>query len=270
MENECNHNCETCTQKCEISKDAPNAMSSIKKVIAVMSGKGGVGKSMIASALAVLTQRKGYNCAVLDADITGPSIPKSFGINDKAIGTEVGILPNLTKTGLQVASINLMLEDDTQPVVWRGPVIAGAVKQFWTDVIWNNVDVMYIDMPPGTGDVPLTVLQSIPVDGIVVVTSPQTLVSMVVEKAIKMAGMLNVPIVGVVENMSYYMCPNCGSKHSIFGKSSIDELAKRYQIQNVCRLPIDPKFAAAADEGLLELIDMPQLDNLVEAIIDKN
>lgn len=169
MESGCNHDCASCQEKCDIRKDAPNAMSSIKKVIAVMSGKGGVGKSLIASTLAVLSQRKGYNCAVLDADITGPSIPKSFGINEKATGTDFGILPNLTKTGLQIVSINLMLEDDTQPVVWRGPIIAGAVKQFWTDVIWNNVDVMFIDMPPGTGDVPLTVLQSIPVDGIVVV-----------------------------------------------------------------------------------------------------
>lgn len=247
-------------------------MSSIKKVIAVMSGKGGVGKSLIASTLAVLSQRKGYNCAVLDADITGPSIPKSFGINEKATGTDFGILPNLTKTGLQIVSINLMLEDDTQPVVWRGPIIAGAVKQFWTDVIWNNVDVMFIDMPPGTGDVPLTVLQSIPVDGIVVVTSPQTLVSMVVEKAIKMAGMLNVPIVGIVENMSYFTCPDCGSKHEIFGESSIDRLAKQYEIDNVCCLPFNAKYAAAADAGLLELIDVPELDAFVNTIIgaDKN
>lgn len=268
MENNCNHQCDSCAANCQMRKDEPNSMSSIKKVIAVMSGKGGVGKSMITSSLAVLSQRKGLNCAILDADITGPSIPMSFGITDKAQGTEFGILPNLTKTKIQVASINLMLEDDTQPVVWRGPIIAGAVKQFWTDVIWNNVDVMYIDMPPGTGDVPLTVLQSIPIDGIVVVSTPQTLVSMVVEKAIKMAGMLNVPIVGIVENMSYYTCPDCGKKHEIFGSTSLEQLSKQYGISNVCRLPINPKLAAAADEGMLELIDLPDLDNFVDKVLE--
>ncbi|MDO4564254.1 MAG: Mrp/NBP35 family ATP-binding protein [Clostridia bacterium] len=268
MESNCNHDCANCNADCAIRKDDPNAMSTIRKVIAVMSGKGGVGKSMVASALAVMTQRLGFQTAILDADITGPSIPKSFGITDKAVGTDVGILPNRSKTGIQLASINLMLEDDTQPVVWRGPIIAGAVRQFWTDVIWNNVDVMYIDLPPGTGDVPLTVLQSIPVDGIVIVTTPQSLVSMVVQKAIKMAGMLNVPILGLVENMAYFHCPDCGHEHEIFGKSSALELAQQHGIGNVCRLPINPKLAAAADEGLLELIDIPELNEFVSKLVE--
>lgn len=265
---DCNHDCKNCSQKCEIQKDAPNSLSSIKKVIAVVSGKGGVGKSMITSQLAVLSQRRGFNTAILDADITGPSIPKSFGLKDKAIGTDAGILPNITKTGIQVCSINLLLEDDTQPVVWRGPVIAGAVKQFWSEVIWNKVDVMFIDMPPGTGDVPLTVFQSIPVDGIVVVTTPQSLVSMVVEKAMKMANMLNVPIVGIVENMSSFTCPDCGKTHRIYGDSNLEVLKQNYCIEHICSLPINPKFAAAADEGLLELIDSPLLDKFVEDILN--
>lgn len=270
MENNCSHDCANCSENCSIRKEPLNSMSSVRKVIAVMSGKGGVGKSMISSALAVMTQRLGYQTAILDADITGPSIPRSFGITEKAIGTDVGILPNRTKTGIQVASINLMLEDDTQPVVWRGPIIAGAVRQFWTDMIWSNIDVMYIDLPPGTGDVPLTVLQSIPVDGIVVVTTPQSLVSMVVEKAVKMANMLSVPILGIVENMAYFKCPECGHEHDVFGRSSVDALAEQYGIDNICRLPIEPKLSAAADEGMLELIDIPNLDIFVEKLgLDK-
>ena len=215
MSEECSHDCSSCSANCSSRdpksfQEAPHAGSSVKKVIAVMSGKGGVGKSLVTSLLATVTQRAGYKTAILDADVTGPSIPQAFGVHEKATGDEDAIYTVNTKTGIQIMSVNLLLEDETAPVVWRGPVIAGAVKQFWTDVIWKDVDFMYVDMPPGTGDVPLTVFQSLPVDGIIVVTSPQELVGMIVEKAVKMAEMLNVPVIGLVENMSYFTCPDCG------------------------------------------------------------
>ena len=263
---ECTHNCETCSQNCSERKtsfiEAPHRLSSIKKVIGIVSGKGGVGKSSVTSMMAVLTSRDGYNTAILDADITGPSIPKAFGIKEKAMGTEEGILPVKTKTGIDIMSINLLLENDTDPVVWRGPVIAGTVKQFWTDVIWSDVDFMFVDMPPGTGDVPLTVFQSLPLDGIIVVTSPQQLVSMIVEKAVKMAELMNIPVLGIVENMSYFECPDCGKKHSIFGESNIEEVAKKYNIPRVVKLPIDSRVAAACDNGVVELIGAEWLNEL--------
>ena len=241
--------------------------SSVKKVIAVMSGKGGVGKSMVTSLLATITQRAGYRAAILDADVTGPSIPRAFGVHSKAQGTEEAIFSVSTPTGIQIMSLNLLLEDETSPVVWRGPVIAGAVKQFWTDVIWKDVDVMYIDMPPGTGDVPLTVLQSIPVDGIVVVTSPQELVGMIVEKAVKMAELMKVPVLGLVENMSYFICPDCGKQHFLFGQSHLEQIAEKYGIPNTARIPLNQKLTAAADAGLMELFEGDWLDKLVQAIL---
>ena len=263
---ECTHNCETCSQNCSEKKtsfiEAPHRLSSIKKVIGIVSGKGGVGKSSVTSMTAVLTSRDGFNTAILDADITGPSIPKAFGIKEKAMGTEEGILPVKTKTGIDIMSINLLLENDTDPVVWRGPVIAGTVKQFWTDVIWSDVDFMFVDMPPGTGDVPLTVFQSLPLDGIIVVTSPQQLVSMIVEKAVKMAELMDIPVLGIVENMSYFECPDCGKKHSIFGDSNIEEVAKKYSIPRVVKLPIDSRVAAACDNGVVELIGAEWLNEL--------
>ncbi|MEG1994794.1 MAG: Mrp/NBP35 family ATP-binding protein, partial [Oscillospiraceae bacterium] len=218
MSEECTHDCSTCKSSdgCQIKKEDPNKLSKIKKVIAVVSGKGGVGKSLVTSLLAVISQRKGFKTAIMDADVTGPSIPKAFGITEKATATDLGLFPVVTKTGIETMSINLLLEDETAPVVWRGPVISGTVKQFWTDVVWGEVDYMFIDMPPGTGDVPLTVFQSIPVDGIIIVTSPQELVSMIVEKAVKMAEMMNVPILGIVENMSYIKCPDCDKEIKLF------------------------------------------------------
>ncbi len=272
MSEECTHNCETCSANCS-SRNAepqsliekPNEMSKIGKVIGVVSGKGGVGKSMVTSLLSVNMKRRDYKTAILDADITGPSIPKAFGLTQKALANEFGILPVQTKTGIDVMSINLLLENDTDPVVWRGPVIGGTVKQFWTDVIWDT-EYMFIDMPPGTGDVPLTVFQSIPVDGIVIVTSPQELVSMIVAKAVKMAQLMNVPIIGIVENMSYFECPDCGKKHSIFGDSHIDEIAAAHGITNISRLPINSKMAAGVDAGLIELYEGDWLDNMSDAI----
>ena len=254
----CDHNCSSCSENCssrEIPKESLNEMSSVKKVIAVVSGKGGVGKSMITSMMAVTMSRLGYHSAILDADITGPSIPKAFGVKEKAMGSEFGILPAKTKTGIDIMSINLLLENDTDPVVWRGPVIAGTVKQFWTEVLWKDVDYMFIDMPPGTGDVPLTVFQSLPIDGIIIVTSPQELVSMIVEKAVNMAKLMNIPILGIVENMSYFKCEDCGKKHYIFGESKIDEIAASYGISTVAKLPIDPEIPSVADKGLIELFE---------------
>lgn len=242
-----------------------NQLSDIKKVIGVVSGKGGVGKSLVTSMMAVEMRRRGNEVAILDADVTGPSIPKLFGITDRATSDNAGIYPALSKTGIEIMSTNLLLENDTDPVIWRGPVIAGAVKQFWTDVIWEDVDWMFVDMPPGTGDVPLTVFQSLPVDGIIVVTSPQELVSMIVEKAVKMADLMKIPVLGIVENMSYFECPDCGKKHSIFGESKIDEIAAKYGIDMVAKLPIDPKIAGACDKGMIELADT----TFVEAIAKK-
>lgn len=268
---ECNHNCESCSSKCSEAPDSliekTNDLSHVKKVIAVMSGKGGVGKSLITSKLAVMSKRAGYSTAVLDADITGPSIPKAFGIDGRrAAASDVGIFPVQTSTGISVMSLNLLIENATDPVVWRGPVIAGAVKQFWTDVVWGDVDFMFVDMPPGTGDVPLTVFQSLPVDGIIVVTTPQSLVSMIVEKAVKMAELMNVPILGIVENMSYFECPDCNKKHYIFGESRLEEEAAKHGIKNTARLPIDPKTAAACDAGTVELFDGDELDGIFAAI----
>ncbi len=254
---ECTHNCETCGANCSDRKAesllAPqNSLSDIKKVIAVVSGKGGVGKSLVTSLMASASSKAGFKTAVLDADITGPSVPKVFGIKEKATGTNESLYPVKTKSGIEVMSVNLLLENDTDPVVWRGPVIAGVIKQFWTDVVWNDVDFMFVDMPPGTGDAPLTVFQSLPVHGIIVVTSPQELVGMIVEKAVKMANMMNIPVIGIVENMSYFECDECNKKHYIFGESHIDEIAEKYGIKNVAKLPVNPEFAAKADKGEIE------------------
>lgn len=246
-------------------KEKLNSKSSIKKTIGVMSGKGGVGKSLVTSLMAVLLSRRGHKVGILDADITGPSIPKAFGLIGHAEGDGEYIYPVTTKTGIDVMSINLLLESDTDPVVWRGPVIAGAVKQFYTEVVWKDIDFLLVDMPPGTGDVPLTVFQSIPLDGIIVVTSPQELVSMIVEKAVKMANMMHVPIMGVVENMSYAVCPDCGKEIKVFGESHIDSICRQYGLALLGRLPIDPKTARACDSGLIELFE----GNYLEAAVDK-
>ena len=272
MSENCTHNCETCKASgCKDRKaqslEAPaNEFSNIKKVIAVVSGKGGVGKSMVTSLLSVLSRRKGYETAILDADITGPSIPKTFKIDQKALATDEAIFPVTTKTGIEMMSINLLLEDETKPVIWRGPIVAGTVKQFWTDVMWQDVDIMFVDCPPGTGDVPLTVFQSLPIDGIVVVTSPQDLVSMIVEKAVKMADMMNIPIVGIVENMSYFICDKCDEKHYIYGESNIDELAKNYDIKKVAKLPMEKKLRQLVDAGCIEDFQGQWLDEIFEAI----
>ena len=257
---ECTHDCSTCGEACadrqpESLLEAPNALSDIKKVIAVVSGKGGVGKSLVTSLLAVTMQREGKKTGIMDADITGPSIPKIFGVHEKATGNEAGIYPVRSKMDMDIMSVNLLLQNETDPVVWRGPVIAGTVKQFWTEVVWGDKDYLFIDMPPGTGDVPLTVFQSIPVDGIVIVTSPQELVSMIVEKAVKMANMMNIPVLGIVENMSYFECPNCHEKHSVYGESHIEEIAAKYDIKNIAKLPMNPKLAAACDKGMIELFE---------------
>jgi Mrp family chromosome partitioning ATPase len=241
-------------------------LSSVKKVIGVVSGKGGVGKSLITSLMSVNMNRKGYRAAILDADITGPSIPKAFGLKEKVMSNELGILPARTNSGIEVMSINLLLANETDPVVWRGPVIAGTVKQFWSEVIWSDVDFMFVDMPPGTGDVPLTVFQSLPVDGIIIVTSPQELVSMIVAKAVKMAKMMNVPILGLVENMSYFVCPDCDKQYPIFGESHIEEIAAEHEIPVYARLPINPKLAAACDRGMIELYEGDWLDQLADSI----
>ena len=241
-------------------------MSHIKKVIGVVSGKGGVGKSMVTSMLAVLLNRRGAHTAVLDADITGPSIPKAFGIHQKAMGSEFGILPARTKTGIDIMSVNLLLDDETAPVVWRGPIIANTVKQFWTDVIWENVDYLFVDMPPGTGDVPLTVFQSIPLDGIVIVTPPQELVSMIVAKAVNMAKMMNVPIIGIVENMSYVKCPDCGKEIKVFGESHVEQTAEQFGLKVLGKVPIDPEIAKNYDAGLAELVNVDCLDDAADAV----
>ena len=268
---ECNHDCSSCSSNCSERKPESfqkplNPYSKVKKVIAVVSGKGGVGKSLVTSLLASEMQRRGHRCAVLDADITGPSIPRSFGIHEHATGTEEYLIPVTTATGIQIMSINLILEDETEPVVWRGPVIAGAVTQFWTDVLWTDVDYMFVDMPPGTGDVPLTVFQSLPIDGVVIVTTPQDLVGMIVSKAVKMAGMLNVPVISLVENMSYYTCPDCGKKHEIFGASQAENVAAEFQIPHVARLPIDPGITALVDAGEVERVSGEYLAALADSL----
>ena len=241
-----------------------NKNSNVKKVIGVVSGKGGVGKSSITSMLAVTTQRMGYRTAVLDGDITGPSIPKAFGITQKALGNETEILPVVSDTGIKVISINSLLEDDTDPVVWRGPVLSGVIEQFWNDVLWGDIDVMFVDMPPGTGDVALTVFQSLPVDGLVIVTSPQELVSLIVEKAVKMAELMKVPVIGIVENMAYFKCPDCGKKHKIFGESHIDQIASKYGIQVTAQLAMDPEIARSCDRGMAGCIETEALKELAE------
>ena len=270
---ECTHNCESCGENCaerqmkpEDFLEKPHELSSVRKVVGVVSGKGGVGKSLVTSMLAVLLNRRGHHTGIMDADVTGPSIPKAFGLHEKASGMGEAILPVRTKTGVDVISINLLLENESDPVVWRGPVIAGVVKQFWTDVIWNDVDFLFVDMPPGTGDVPLTVLQSIPLDGIVVVASPQELVEMVVEKAVKMARLMNIPILGIVENMSYVECPDCGRRINIFGESHVDEIAARYGLPVLAKLPLDPALASVCDKGVVELFEGDWMDSAADAV----
>lgn len=271
MSENCSHDCSNCSSKNSCKSNTsksflqePHPNSKIDKVIAVVSGKGGVGKSLVTDLLAVEFSKKGYHCGILDADITGPSIPKAFGLTKKATADETTLYPVTTKTlGIDVMSINLLLPNETDPVIWRGPVIAGSVKQFWSDTLWDNIDYLFIDMPPGTGDVPLTVFQSIPVDGIIVVTSPQDLVSMIVEKAIKMADMMNVPVLGLVENMSYVECPDCGKKISIFGESRIHEIAANYELPVLAQIPITPSIASACDNGLIEQIDTNYLADAV-------
>ncbi|MBR4100998.1 MAG: Mrp/NBP35 family ATP-binding protein [Oscillospiraceae bacterium] len=270
---ECTHDCSTCASSCSSRKEPqsllekPNELSKIGKVIGIVSGKGGVGKSLVSSMLAVGVQRAGKHAGILDADITGPSIPKAFGIKERVAATEMGMIPVKTKMGIDIMSVNLMLESDTDPVVWRGPVIAGVVKQFWTDVIWNDVDCLFVDMPPGTGDVPLTVFQSIPVDGIIIVTSPQELVSMIVQKAVKMANMMNIPILGIVENMSYAVCPDCGKKIYVYGESHTAEVAKEYGIPLLAQIPFNPELAKQVDLGVIELHECDELNCAVATIL---
>lgn len=269
---ECNHNCASCSEACG-ERTEPESMlvplnenSVVRKVIGVVSGKGGVGKSLVTSLMTVLLNRRGYNTAILDADVTGPSIPKMFSIHERAQGSELGVLPCVSKLGTKIMSVNLLLENETDPVVWRGPIIAGTVTQFWTDVIWDDVDFMFVDMPPGTGDVPLTVFQSLPLDGIIIVTSPQELVSMIVTKAVNMAKKMDIPILGVVENYSYLACPDCGKQISLFGESRIDEVAAENGIPVLGKLPLDPKLAAAADKGTIELFEGDWLNGAADLI----
>lgn len=274
MSSECSNNCNTCGKNCSNRKEGAsgnpfagnNDKSDIKKVIAVVSGKGGVGKSLVTSMMSVMARRKGYNTAILDADITGPSIPKSFNVMEKAKSVDDMLLPIESKTGIKMMSINFLLDDETTPVIWRGPVISGTVKQFWSEVLWEDVDYMFVDCPPGTGDVQLTVFQSLPVDGIIVVTSPQELVSTIVEKAVNMATMMGVPIIGIVENMSYFVCDKCNEKHFIYGKSNIEEIANKYGIKLVCRIPMDKKLRELVDAGQVEDFEGQWLDEMMEVI----
>ena len=273
MSENCNpQNCSSCPSAGNCNSqpksmlEEPNKMSNIGKVICVVSGKGGVGKTLVSSLLAVSMKRLGKNVGILDADITGPSVPKAFGVHDKADACEFGIIPVKSKLGIDVMSVNLLLENESDPVVWRGPVIAGVVKQFWTDVIWKDIDYLFVDMPPGTGDVPLTVFQSLPVDGIVIVTSPQELVSMIVEKAVKMAKLMNIPIVGIIENMSYFECPDCGKRHNIYGESHIEEIAAQYNIPVLAKLPICTELAKQCDQGTVELFEGDWLNEAVNKI----
>lgn len=270
----CSHNCGSCGEDCgdrtaESTFEKLNPYSSVKKVIGIVSGKGGVGKSLVTSLMAVMAQRKGLHAAILDADITGPSIPKSFGVSGRARASQQGMLPSVSEKGTQIMSLNLISENETDPVIWRGPVIAGVVKQFWTDVVWKDVDIMFIDMPPGTGDVPLTVFQSIPVDGIIIVSSPQELVGMIVEKAVNMAAMMNIPVLGLVENMSYFKCPDCGKEIKIFGESNMEKIAKKHNISLTARIPIDPQIAALVDAGKVEDVNVESLNKVLDAVIAK-
>ena len=269
---ECTHDCSTCGSDCASRTEPESFLQNLRpgarvdKVIAVVSGKGGVGKSLVTSLLACEMQRRGHQAAILDADITGPSIPQAFGIHGGAMGGEDFLYPNRSRTGIELMSINLLLPNETDPVVWRGPVIAGAVTQFWTDVQWEEVEYMFVDMPPGTGDVPLTVFQSLPIAGVVVVTSPQELVSMIVSKAVNMASMMNVPVLGLVENMSYYQCPDCGKQHAIFGDSHIEKIALEHNIPVVAKLPIEPGIAESVDHGRVETLAAPWLKELADKI----
>ena len=269
---DCTHDCGSCSASCGSRQEpadfrAPaNALSDIKKVFAVVSGKGGVGKSLVTASLACAMKNKGYKVGILDADITGPSIPQAFGVHEHADVNDTGILPATTRGGIEIMSLNLLTQSETDPVIWRGPVIGGVVKQFWTDVVWGDIDFLFVDLPPGTGDVPLTVFQSLPVDGIVVVTSPQDLVSMIVKKAVNMAAIMEVPVVGLVENFSYYKCPDCGKEHAIFGESKLEETAKQMGIPVLARLPIDPGLAAACDRGEIESYPVNYLESVAELL----
>ena len=274
MAEDCTHDCENCGKSCSEREGGKpdfraklNPWSRVGKVVAVASGKGGVGKSLVTCLLAAAAAKRGLKAAVLDADITGPSIPRAFGISGGTVNGPNGIVPCVSKGGVRIMSLNILVENPGDPVVWRGPVIAGAVKQFWTDVFWDDVDIMFVDMPPGTGDVPLTVFQSLPVDGVVVVASPQELVGMIVEKSVRMAEMLEKKVLGLVENMSYFTCPDCGKRLEIFGPSCVDELAARHHIPVACRLPINPAFAAAVDRGAVESLECPDLAPLVDALL---
>ena len=270
MSEECTHDCSSCGADCP-SRNAPqheppHAKSHIKKVIGVVSGKGGVGKSMTSAMLAVAMRRMGHSAGILDADITGPSIPKLFGVHGPATGNDDGIYPIKSRTGIDIMSINLLLEDEEAPVVWRGPVIAGAVKQFWQDVIWEDVDFLFVDMPPGTGDVPLTVFQTLPVDGIVIVSSPQELVGMIVGKAVQMAEMMKVPVLGIIENMSYAVCPHCGEHIQVFGDSHVEQTAEKHHLPVLAKMPIDPELAKEADAGMIETYAGDFLDNAAKTV----
>lgn len=274
MAEDCTHDCENCGKSCSEREGGKpdfraklNPWSRVGRVVAVASGKGGVGKSLVTCLLAAAAAKRGLKAAVLDADITGPSIPRAFGISGGTVNGPNGIVPCVSKGGVRIMSLNILVENPGDPVVWRGPVIAGAVKQFWTDVFWDDVDIMFVDMPPGTGDVPLTVFQSLPVDGVVVVASPQELVGMIVEKSVRMAEMLEKKVLGLVENMSYFTCPDCGKRLEIFGPSRVDELAARHHIPVACRLPINPAFAAAVDRGAVESLECPDLAPLVDALL---
>ncbi len=268
---ECTHDCSSCQAECSSRTQSflekPHEQSSIKKIIGVISGKGGVGKSSITAMLAVCMARKGFHTAILDADITGPSIPKMFGVKEKATGTDSALFPVASRGGIDMMSVNLLLENDTDPVIWRGPVIAGVIKQFWQDVIWRDVDYMFVDMPPGTGDVPLTVFQSIPLDGVIIVASPQELVSMIVGKAVKMAQMMNIPILGLVENMSYILCPDCGKQIPLFGQGGTEQYAQREGLALLAKMPVDPEIAQLCDRGEIESFQGDYLDAAIAAIL---
>ena len=272
MSENCTHDCSSCGVDCpsrqepEDMHEAPHALSNIKKVIGVVSGKGGVGKSMVTSLLAVALKRRNLGVGILDADITGPSIPKIFGLRDKATGDENGIYPVRSKTGIDVMSINLLLENETDPVVWRGPIIGGTVKQFWTDVIWHDEDVLFIDMPPGTGDVALTVFQTIKLDGLIIVTSPQELVSMIVEKAVNMAKLMDIPVLGLVENFSYILCPDCGKQIPLFGESHVEGVAEHFGLPILGKLPLDPRLASACDKGMIELAVTDPIEHAADVV----
>ncbi len=280
QKNECTHDCSTCSLNCSSRAEGDsntkssfiekqNSMSNVKRVIAVVSGKGGVGKSMITDLLAVTMRRRGYNVAVLDADVTGPSVPKAFGVKGQVEGSELGMFPLQSKTGIKIMSVNLLLDEEDKPVVWRGPVIAGVVKQFWTDVVWDEVDYMFVDMPPGTGDVPLTVFQSLPIDAAVIVTTPQELVSMIVKKSANMAKLMNIDIVGIVENMSYVICPDCNKKIDIFGSGNSERTAKSLGLELIGKLGVDSQLASLCDRGVIELFENDYLDNAADKIEQK-